>query len=157
MRITSNIAVRTLLWLAALALPVQSVAGASCRCDGVNSKSHCSGSEETRSCCCSTTLAPEGGSCCVARPEISAGSCCETESACSCGGSCQCETLQPLAPLTPPTEDNTAEQLTRASVSLSFVWAASPLPMARNHSRWSSTFEALGATDRCVSLCRFTL
>lgn len=164
-----HIAARTLIWLAALTMPVQGISMASCGC--CSSESCCASAEQSACCCCSTARSGNGGRCCAGKRlesgrlqrsiphESGASSCefCQTGSDRTCGPTCQCGKAQQSAPATPPVESNVAENLAMDLVSSPIVATAYQPQVTRQHDAPSSASDGLAVMDRCVSLCRFTL
>jgi len=161
MSATKHIAARTLIWLAAIAIPVQGLPTASCACTGSNAC--CRENEQRQGCCCSAEKV-RGGRCCCARREAESGhSCCSKaksshDSGCKCGINCQCGKAKQSQPATPtPPENNSAEKITSdvaSTVSVVAVYQPAVLPRGNERSVQS---DAITAQDRCISLCRFTV
>jgi len=161
MWITRTIAARTLIWLAAIAIPVQSVPAASCACTGGNA---CySENEQTQGCCCSAEKVREGRCCCARRKAESRHSCCSNaksshDSGCKCGINCQCGKSQPPQPTAPPVERNSPTEKVVSDGALAVFIAGVVLPeVLPQRIDVSIELGTVTALDRCVSLCRFTL
>jgi hypothetical protein len=157
-----HMAARTLIWLAAFAIPVQGLPAASCGC--TDSKACCGGNEQRQRCCCSAEKVREGQCCCARREAESGHTCCgqaksSHDSGCKCGINCQCGKAKQSQPATPnPPENNSAEKTVCDAVSAVSVFAVvhqPPVLLHRNEGSVES--DAFTAQDRCVSLCRFTL
>ena len=153
---TRHVAARTLLWLAAMTVPLQGLAATSCGCGGVG------GNAESPQGCCSVDDANHK-TCCCAQKRSATHSCCQPadnqqSSGCTCDVNCSCRNQSPRTPATPPVENETPTDKI-ASESL----AANPVTIVCIHSDTRrldaapSHALALDALDRCVSLCRFTL
>lgn len=164
-----NITARTLIWLAAIALPVQTLPAASCGCSG--STTSCNKAEGTSGCCCSQEKVRQGRCCCSRKLAASRGSCCsgnrqvtttgyccsQGESGCTCGVTCRCGTTKQPTPAAPPVENNSSDSLAYVSHSASPAATADQPKATRRQDDSSSVSDALAALDRCVSLCRFVL
>ena len=155
---TNRFAARTLIWLAAIAVPVQGISAASCGC--ARSKS-CIQKNETsndRRCCTGTQAVARQTCCSAAQPETASTCCCSKTSeeqgdAGTCGKSCQCSSAeQRPMPTTLPVDKNMTGKLRADSASTDVITGVD-----QQHGNASSTTDALGAQDRCVSLCRLTL
>lgn len=160
MWITRNIIARTLIWLAAITLPVQSLPAMSCGCD--SGRNCCTGGK-SKKCGCSAKRVRESRSCCAAPRDKTARSCCSKAKACqklhcTCGTSCQCCKGQLPKPVTPPSEDNATQKVTSDSSLTISPLATVFEPEARQRPR-DVTFgpDCLAALERCISLCRFAL
>lgn len=114
MWITQQITVRTLVWLAAVAIPFQGLPSATCGCTTVDIRSHYT--KEVQSCCASSLIAAtKSSSSCCSQPRAGrcpctganvcrcdeTSSCCQqrlaccsvevsSDSSCLCGTGCQC-------------------------------------------------------------------
>lgn len=153
MSITRNIVARTLIWLAALTVPVQGLAAASCGCTG--GKAHSEAKPSTGG-GCSTRKASDSPLCCGERRQDAGQSCCGN-STCQCGLSCRCGETKQQQPVTPPAEQNQSEKVANDSLATASIATACPTQTTRRHEDASADANALAALDRCVSLCRFTL
>lgn len=159
MWITRTLTARTLIWLAAIAVPVQGLWAASCGCS--SSKASCQ-EERSKRCCCSVDKL-RAGRCCAARRQATAShSCCSksesgNESTCSCGIRCQCGKTNDQKPATPPAENTTAEKVSSDSTTSLSVETVVPMQFTQRYAVTSFDADSLAALDRCVSLCRFTL
>ena len=157
MWITRDIVARTLIWLAAIAVPVQGLPAASCGC--ASDKTSCKAGD---ACCCSAEIVRRGRCCCTTRQVGTAHSCCSKaaggqESACKCGLNCQCGKPKQPKPATPPVENNRTEKVASNSfttVSVAIVYR--PETTRRRDGRCAHV-DVVTALDRCTSLCRFTL
>jgi len=164
MQTAHNITMRTLIWLVAFSMPVQSLPAASCECDA--STSFCEQAEQSKRKCCSATKGREGqplravsvASCCSGSPKGSASrtTCCNADAACDCGTSCHCGEEKPPTP-TPPVKDIAPEQVPFDLVSASSAVVAYLPQFSQRSANTSSLSAALTAVNRCVFLCRFTL
>jgi hypothetical protein len=156
---TRHIAGRTLLWLAAIGVPVNGLQAVS---PGCSASGACTAqSQHARTCACSAQ--PErSDSCCAARRKQSENhSCCgktqdTSDTPCKCGIGCRCGKDEQQAPTAPPVENNRpTEKVASACTSV-----AAPFKTHLSSAKWcqaSSCFlEALAALDRCAHLCRFT-
>lgn len=163
-----NTLARTLIWLAAISVALQSLP-TTCAC------SDCTAFVETgpgnRNCCCAAAKVREGR-CCCCRRKASAGtcqgvdarhSCCKSRhakpaSGCSCGLNCQCgKSKQP--PTTPVPVENTSptEKVNKDTLSVAYVATASQAGVRTHNDGVANAIPAIGALDRCVNLGRFTL
>jgi hypothetical protein len=170
---TNSIAARTLIWLAAITIPVQGMPSRSCGC--ARSKICCQKDGRSKGCCCSAEKVREGRCCCADKQATSTGSCCSAsrhkaalrsccctarggqDSTCNCGSNCQCGTNQQPRPATPPVENNTAEKMASDSIATVSVATVYQPQTTQRHNHTSTAADALAALDRCVSFCRFTL
>ena len=155
-----RIAARTLIWLVAIAIPVQGLQAASCAsncnkcCSQDNEQSHCCGrSAEKRR---------DGRPCCaLRRVSVSRSCCCKTQSGQDSrykgGVNCQCGKTKEPKPATLPVDNNPAEKIGGESASTVFVTAVCQPQAPRRQNAASIELDALAALDRCSSLCRFTL
>ncbi len=164
-----HIAAQTLIWLAALTVPVQGVPTASCGCG--NREACCGTIERSACCCCTEARVREGRCCCTGKRLVSVGSpCCvshrasassckfcQTASDCTCEEACQCGTNRQNVPATPPAGNSVVEKLASDFVSAPAFATACPLQVTRQHDDSSSALDGLAEVDRCASLCRFTL
>lgn len=159
MWITRDIAARTLVWIAALAVPAQGLPGVSCGCAGGEK---CCQQERTSQCCCSAKKSRDGRCCCASRSSQTTHLCCSEaqdhqDSGCTCGMTCQCNKTHQQHSAIPPVENDHqmesvgGDLLTAISLDTVDEHQATPFPNA------TSADGTLGALDRCVSLCRFTL
>ena len=175
MWITEHIAARTLIWLAAVAIPVQGLPPAACACTKVVSETCCASSQNSPGRCpcmgaeicrCgeSSRCHKPSPSCCSeqnAAPSCCHSCCCSRDSngTCPCGSHCQCgKNDAPKAPATPPTENNNSSEriVADATSAGSFADLYNP-DMTQRNLDFNAGAAALGALDRCVVLCRFTL
>lgn len=86
MWITNNVAARTIIWLTAVTVPVQSLPAASCGCRG--GKGSWQEVEQSKGCCCATSSSAAQHSCCQER---SSGPCrCTGAKVCRCGDTSPC-------------------------------------------------------------------
>ncbi len=154
-----KVAARTLIWLAAMTVPFQSLPASTCGC---SSSMCCSQKDEQSGSCCSTEKARAGHDCCAARKAAPASSCCcqaggGEDNACKCGANCQCGKTKRPAPVAPPTENNTTEKRVDDSVSTISLATAC---LARTVQRPDAEImpqDADSALGRCVILSRFIL
>lgn len=177
-----NTSCRTLIWIVALMMPVQTLPAASCGCDSGQGccqadgelDSSCCQQEESDRCCCtgakvcrcgdtspckqSTTRACCGGreasaTCCAAASSVATG-----EPGCKCGANCQCGTTNAPGPAVPPVENtDSTEKVVANATSLASDPAIYEPRRTLQHANACGEVDALAALDRCVSLCRFTL
>lgn len=183
MYITHHIAARTLIWLAAIAIPMQGVPTVACNCSRVThspkeiepSQGCCSSASQQGLCRCPCTGATvchcgedssckqQTHSCCSESPEkkscCSGGTCpCCAEGNCSCGANCQCgKSSAPTEPVCPPVENNSPERIiadSTALVSLATIYQPCP---TRHYLSVSADSALLTSLDRCITLCRFTI
>ena len=136
---THNIAARTLIWLAVIAIPVQSLSASSCGCS--SSKSCCQDGPRASSCCDHLDKTSATKTCC-GKPQNA------QDSPCHCGANCPCGKGRQPKPTMPPVEKNTPEKVAIDSVSM----VTPPQSQATQRHR-----DALVALNSCVSLCRFTI
>lgn len=148
MWIIYNIAARTLIWLAVIAIPVQSLPASSCGCS--SGGTCCQGEQKPSSCC---SAKKNHGKTSVTH------SCCgesqrDQDSPCNCEVNCQCGKSEQPKPATPPVENNAPEKAASDSVSMIPIHhPQTPQP----HRDVSTAIDGLVALNSCVSLCRFTL
>lgn len=170
MWITKSIAARTLIWLAAITVPAQSLPAASCGCVGDAScceqrstgQCRCTGAKICR-CGDASPCRKLANSCCGGR--VAKATCCSTDNSvafsehtCNCGEDCQCGTSQEPKPATPPIENNNpTEQVTVDATSVAFDVTVYFPQITKRHADACIGAVALAALNRCVSLCRFTL
>ncbi|QEG35813.1 hypothetical protein Pr1d_31190 [Bythopirellula goksoeyrii] len=183
MCITQHIAARILIWLAAIAIPMQGVPTVACECSKVSHSP--TKIESSEGCCCTDSQAESGRcpctgakvchcgedssckqqsrTCCSVSPErhscCSGGTCpCCADGNCSCGANCQCgKNNAPTEPVCPPVENNSPERIIAdATVLASLATIYQPCP---THQSLSVTVgsESLTSLDRCITLCRFTI
>ncbi len=156
-----HIAARSLVWLAAIAIPVQGLPAASCGCTG--SSARCPGKPPCQRCCCSEKKVRDG-QCCGTRPEAKPNHCgCSNQessygSACKCGVTCQCGKASLPKPTTPPpVQYRIVEKIVSDAVSaISLLATCEPAVVTRDNEACIE-FNACTAQEHCVSLCRFTL
>ena len=154
------IAARTLIWLAAIAVPVHGLPAESCGC--VGSTACCQTDTESKSCCCRSAAKARGGCCSAQRKTAVAHACCSDQtgqkSACNCGLSCQCGKSQPPQPTTPPVEsNNSTEKVVSDATAAAFIADVVLPEVPPQRIDVSIELDTVTALDRCVSLCRFTL
>ncbi len=157
MWIIRDITARTLIWLAAIAVPIQGLPAASCGCASGKTSCKAAGAR-----CCSTEKVREG-CCCGAHWQVgTVPSCCGKapsghDSPCKCGFNCQCRKGKLPKPATPPVAENQTEKMADDSVStvsVAIVYVSQTTP------RRADPFvdaDVLTVRDRCASLCRFML
>ncbi len=154
-----TITARALIWIAALATPVQSLPAGSCGCE---SGIICS-SEEQVTGCCSSANEVRSNSCCSARRKLSSASSCwgkakgGESSSCQCGINCQCGKTKQSKPATPPIETNDAEKVVNELLTTATLATFNPPITTKRLPRSFVLLDAFAALDRCVSFCRFTL
>jgi len=160
MWITRHFASRTLIWLAAIAVPGQMLPTPSCQCSG--SKACCRESEHSQHCCGAIEKSRAGG--CCRSQEIAAGrhSCCgrshgEQESQCWCGVDCTCREVQQPAPAQRPVQDSSTAKVVDGAVSTPAVVTDDSQGHLIGRVGRSLGSAAPTAQDRCVGLCRLTL
>ena len=157
MSIIRDVTARTLIWLAAIAVPVHGLPAASCGC--ASGKTSC---KAAGACCCSTEKVREDRCCCARRQVGTALSCCGKapsghDSPCKCGFNCQCRKGKLPEPGTPPVTNNQTEKMADDSVSTVSV---AKVHLSQTTPRRGAAFvdaDVLTVRDRCASLCRFTL
>lgn len=157
-----DILLRTLIWLAVVAVPIHGLPAASSGCSGDDS---CCTQRESAGCRCSVERVRRGQCCCKRKP-----SCCSArkkaevdrscqergDSTCHCGANCQCgRTQQP--PAAPLPENTKSEKLADEILASDLVSVYVHVQPAKQNEQASPTADANSALDRCVSLCRFTL
>lgn len=157
MWIIKDITARTLIWLAAIAVPVQGLPAAACSC--ASGKITC---KAAGACCCSADKVRESR-CCRARRQVgTAPSCCGSaprghDSPCTCGFHCQCRKGKLPTPATPSAASHQTEKMVGDAVSTISV---AKVHRSQTMPRRADEFvdgDVLTAGDRCASLCRFTL
>jgi hypothetical protein len=159
MWINKALVARTLIWLAAIAVPAQWLPAASCGCASSN---NCCQKDGQSKCCCSPEKVKQGRCCCTRGRTAAANSCCgKTErdkvSSCTCGDNCMCGKTETPKPIIPPTESNSAVKVAGDSLSLvSLATVYEPQVSSRHNDK---AFDAghFAALELCISLCRFTL
>jgi hypothetical protein len=151
----------TLIWLAALAVPLQGLCTVSCACaiaGGVDAQS-----AERESGCCSEQVASVDSSCCG--PSSQSGDaerCCCSQGnrtgSCCCGADCQCgqEKNPKPADSSPPINESTQKIASTLVSSSTIGWSFSP-PSRKNYQGTTTHIHCVSAADRCAFLCRFTL
>ena len=144
----NSIILRSLIWLTTLMMPIH---GLLAKCSVLHNS-------PTNGCECRRTA--EDGSGCCSNEKLRM-SCCSTPSrgACECGANCRCGQENPSIPMAPlPTEDHPTVKVANALAgSGAFTVVARPPQPSQRPGSTSSTTSGLAATERCVSLCRFTL
>ncbi len=183
MWITQHIAARTLVWLAAMVIPVQGFPSVACGCtrdttaieESVSSQACCNATSQTTSSRCPCTGANicrcgedssckrQDRTCCSARTALhsccsGSGCACCAEGTCSCGANCQCgNNNAPTNPVAPPVENNSNERIVADSTALaSLATIYQPCP-TRHQLDVSAGTDASSSLDRCITLCRFTI
>lgn len=157
---TRSITARTLIWLAAITVPVQGLPATSCGC---TSGTSCCNARQSQGCCCSAEKVRDGRCCCARREAESGHSCCSKaksshDSVCKCGINCQCGKAKQSQPATPTQpENNSAEKIASDVANAVCVVAADQPPVTPRGSQGAVQSDAFTAQDRCISLCRFTL
>ena len=159
MWITRNITARTLIWLAAVTVPVQGLPAPSCGCTGGEA---CCKQQHVRGCCCSARKVRERCCCCASLQAGAGSSCCSEaesgqDSSCNCGLDCQCGKATQQEPATPPVEDNQTEKVVGDSLTTTTRATFGQPQTTRRREYESAGVVAVTALDRCTSLCRFTL
>ena len=160
MWITRGITARTLIWIAAIIVPAQGLAAASCGCNGGTT---CCKARQSQGCCCSAEKVREGRCCCARREAESGHSCCSKakgshDSGCRCGINCQCGKAKQSQPATPtPPENNLAEKIVSDVATAVCVVADYQPPVIPRDNEGVVQSDEFTAQDRCISLCRFTL
>lgn len=159
MWIARDITARTLIWLAAISVPMQALPAPRCACIGA--KSFCQ-EERSQGCCCSAEKVHEGRCCCAGRQGAPAHSCCGKARsgpnlACKCGFNCQCPKTKQSKPATPPVGNNQTEKMARKSLTTVSLATVDLSQTTQRRKEPSAVADALAALDRCVSLCRFML
>ena len=140
---SQHLAIRALIWLAAIAVPLQGVPAESCGC--ANSKVCCRKDTESNCCCCRSAA--------NAHEE-----CCSAHSTCNCGRNCQCGKSTPPQPTVPPVENNSpAEKVVSDGASSVFIADVVLPEIAQSHCGAAIELGTATALDRCVFLCRFTI
>jgi hypothetical protein len=169
---------RLLIWLAAIAFPVQGMPVAMCGCvDGMTcpvsgeQPSACCQSYSTKSCrCTGASICHCGeGSCCrsTVRPgstasQVNQGSCkvrgSFDEATCSCGVNCRCGQLpEPTPPATPIPAESQPLKLVQEFMATVCLGEFDP-PQTKLPAPFASVSHAAHVErTRCVLLCRFTI
>ncbi len=163
-----SLAIRNLIWLAALAMPLPQLPAAACGCGGASGVPMVSGCDcsqvqvEQGTCCCARSRSKTPHACCSASPaDIQTdSSCCQPNhhlhTGDSCGAQCRCGDATSSPPFPPITENETVQRLLEglfAGISDALVEPVS-IPGRFDTARLSSP-HATGAC--CVSLCRLLL
>jgi len=149
---TQPITTRFLVWLAAIAIPFQSVPSTACGCVRTSE----------------LTVVAVASSCCQPEP-----SCCSSESltgtaacqcadscdgGCQCGDNCQCgKSSLPRSPVVPPVENNSPDRIATDSTSVASLSVVFQPSFSRQHLIFDAGAKSLTALDSCARLCRFTL
>lgn len=159
MWITRNFTARTLIWLAAIAVPVQSLPAATCGCE---SNQSCCGNKQSKTCCCLAERVQQGRCCCTTGRGDTAHSCCskanaEQDSPCKCGLNCQCRKSKQPTPAAPTPEDNTTQKVASNSTSIVSLVSVYQPQVSKRHNDVAFDAGSLAALELCISLCRFTL
>ena len=161
MSASRNIAVRSLIWLAALAVPVQGLPAANCGC--ASGKKCCQGYEQSAGCSCCKAKGQVAPCCCTAKRAVVDRSerCHATSSldspACNCGVDCQCGQDQQPEPVAPPVENESSQKIVgEIAAAVSPATSCQPDCPHRQHDA-SIQADSLTSLDRCACLCRFTL
>lgn len=153
---THNFAARTLIWLAVIAIPMQSLPASTCEC-----------SKDER--CCQDKL--QSGGCCLSSKAhghrrcgdedatLVTKTCCGNhrighDSPCKCGVNCQCSKSRPSKPIAPAVEKNATKNVVNETVSMVAVHCPGAV---RGFYETSAAGDALAGLNVCISLCRFTL
>ena len=151
-----SIFTRIVIWLMAIAIPVQGVPAASCGCS--ESCIHQSAKSDGQSCCCALAKR-EAGTCCCSRQEAT---CCRQSrensgSPCQCGDNCRCGHPEPSHPFTPVRQESQTERIVQDANSFDGMIILPASKTTKCHPLASSQPNASTALDRCAALCRFTL
>jgi hypothetical protein len=183
---TTGIIARTLVWLVAMSVTLQSMPEVGCGCSSAACSpqascftggsdvlvvTSCCGERSTGCCPCTGAAVcqcSEGGSCCsrssaCCDSKNAKSSCCSTaqgtdSQGCQCGDNCQCGIQQlPAAPMAPPAESNSLEKVTSDSLVTASLGTIYVPTTVQHRGEHSATAPANAALDRCISLCRFTL
>jgi hypothetical protein len=153
-----HLATKTLVWLAAILLPLQSFPTAACRCAIANQQMGDSQQRRTpgSSCCvvagnCRASRGAEDSSCCNTMPEARCNCSCRTTGVCSC----RPHNSSPPDPQAPPEDGRQAVQAaTQPPAGVSLCVDGSGRPTARSCGARSI---ACSGFERCITLCRFLL
>ena len=169
MRISKNIAARTLISVAVATIPVQGLPTAACACTST-ARHSCSQQSDVGPCpCTGARICRCGLGCPCLRPACScqAARCrsCATSNSladfkpqCPCGASCQCgQGSGPTKPASTPVETNSSKQLANDSLATPSAIAICQPDAAFPRLDPNGGPDALAAIDRCATLCRFTL
>lgn len=173
MTITKHIVGRTLVWLAAVTMPLHSLPAQVCGCTA-NASTSVAG-QSLSGCSCEHKKAMAGTSdcchqsavqnCCSSEktcPVSEASSCCASKSlsktSCHCGSNCQCARSDaPAEPVAPPAEANSPERLVASTATTASFATIYLLSSMQQHLHVRTGADALSAHDCCIALCRFTL
>jgi len=151
-------AVRLLIWLTAMTLPLQGVpASVSCGC--ARMANAVGPSEPAHGCCCGQAKAQPMSSCCANHVRrVERHSCCGRQAdRCTCCPNCRCKKVKHPAPAKPPVERRAAEKSNPVWTLPVFRTVASPSRASYSFPAIAPAPHAVRALDRCASLCRFTL
>ncbi|PHS14837.1 MAG: hypothetical protein COA78_05495 [Blastopirellula sp.] len=158
---------RALIWLSVVAMPFQVLSASTCGCSDSNS---CCEQADQATCCCSDSADREGRYCSKLN-QMSTDLCCfslhqgnmtdtnKVEKSClhDCGLTCQCGMANYPTPLAIPKETNSTEKHIKAFSFLVCLPSDSQAQVKQPYNVASFCWDALAATDRCISLCRFKL
>lgn len=180
MWITEHIAARTLIWLAALAIPVQGMSSPTCGCmnsttssvrtEGSPDSCCASGSSKSRHCPCTGAEVCHCGeaspchkpahACCSKRSATP--SCChcccskDSNETCPCGANCQCgKKDRSEVPATPPVENHSPNRIVADAVTVGCYAEFNLAEATSQHLDVCVWASAISALQRCVILCRF--
>lgn len=144
MRFSKNIFARLLIWLAAIAIPVQGFSAAACGCGTHKKRSP----KETQSACCCSQKQNQSHTCCGAA---------ETPATCKCKADCRCGTSNQPGPAIPPRQNTLEERLSNDWIPVVSSKTSFGIHTFRQHQKMSFEYSSTVALNRCVSLCRLTI
>ena len=166
MWITKHILGRTLVWFAAIVIPMQGMPSTACGCSTAkcllqSEQSHdCTKSSR---CCCTgaaVCLCSKVSPCHQQQASCCSGCCSKTLSSsdCACGTSCQCGSQDgPSNPVAPPVENSSVERIVAGSVVSAPFETFALTSTARQSLDGHASIDVKTARSCCVTLCRFTL
>lgn len=159
-----NATKKALIWAVAVAIPLQGIPASSCGCtipsEAACDSTCCHKSQDGGHSCCSTHGA--GHSCCSAKHHQGKTCCCRSKGHCdrrhcTCGVNCPCRQGKQTPPATPPAEQRSLEKVLCSGLACNqaVVSLASAKPLRLSIA--PAPFDTASGSDRCISLCRFTL
>lgn len=153
----SQLTARLLVWLAAMAVSVQSMPAIGCGC-AIDGESCCSGTER-QECRCSEQHPTETASICCSKTAPKTSSCCSSNETAreGCGTSCQCGTDSGNVPATPPVPSNEFSSANLICIPIDWEMASLTASQAKQDAFSAALSAALDAAERCAVLCRFAL
>ena len=149
---TRHFASRTLIWLAALAIPSQGLPSKSCGC--TDSKACCQSAGQVldsgarnpadHGTCCRSHHGGEGKRSCCSHSSV------DGDSPCQCGMNCRCGENEQPTPAAPPVENDSTEKISADAVSTAAL-VVCPSFASNRHLGFFDEAAASTALDRCVT------